>query len=59
MLGGLVRASAGDPLDLQTRAAQSVCHPFSVFKTACRPSGEHRSVPSRCRFLDQCRVRRL
>ena len=52
MLGGLVRASAGDPLDLQTCAAQSVCHPFSVFKTACRPSWEDRSATPFC-FLNR------
>ncbi len=39
MLGCLVQASAGGPLDLQTCAAQSVCHPVLSSKTRPDPPG--------------------
>ena len=59
MLGGLVRASAGGPLDLQTCAAQSVCHPVLFSKTLPEPPGRI-GVPFRgAVFFDRCRVQRL
>ena len=59
MLGGLLRASAGGPLDLQTCAAQSVCHPVLFSKTFPEPPGRI-GVPFRgAVFFDRCRVQRL